>query len=289
MKKNIYLFYALFSAFVWGISFTATKVALNAIPPFMIAFFRFILAYIFLEIVSFLLKIKETIKKEDRRTLFFMALSGITFYYAFENYGLKYTSAANSSLIISTIPLFTLLINRFFLKESLKKHHWIGIFTSLTGIYILLFGFSFSFHLNWKGDMIMFLSVVSWISYTYFTTSLKNNYNMITITKELSYYGILTLIPFTLYEKFHYGFCIMKFTWPTIFSILFLGIICSAIAYWTWNKALTEGDVKITNTFIYLIPLFAIISEQIILKTLPPFHIYIAATLIIMGLFITKK
>ncbi len=286
-KEYLPIIYALFSAIVWGASFVATKLALDAIPPFTLAFFRFVIAYLFMEILSFIIKDKETIDKKDKFTVFMMGFTGVTLYYAFENYGLQYTSASNGSLIIATIPLFTLIINRFFLKEHLSIRRWSGIIIAFVGIYILLFGFSLSFKLNWRGDMMMFLSAASWIGYTYFTLNLSRKYGMLAITKELAWWGTITLIPFAIYEKFHYGFCLMKFTMPAVISLLFLAIFCSAIAYITWNKALQDGDVKVVNGFIYIIPLFSIILESLMIIHNISSNIIISSILIIGGLFLS--
>lgn len=287
MHNRKTVIFALTTAVIWGISFVATKVAVNTVPPSTLGLIRFIIAYISLSIISSVMKRKEKISRADRVTVILMGLTGVTLYFVFENLGLKFTSAANGSLIVSTVPVFTLIFNALFLREKISGTAIAGIIISFIGIYILLFGFSFNVHLNYRGDIIMFLSVFSWVAYTYFMKKERGNYSIITVTKELSFWGGLFFIPIVIYEIWKEPLFFRAVNSETIISILYLGVICSALAYLLWNKALEQGDSKFVNSFIYLIPLFSIITESFYFRRLPAFNVYIAAALIISGLFIT--
>lgn len=287
MHNRKTVIFALTTAVIWGISFVATKVAVETIPPSTLGLIRFIIAYISLSIISSLLKKKEKISRADRLTVIMMGLTGVTLYFVFENMGLKFTSAANGSLIVSTVPVFTLIFSAIAMKEKIHSTAVFGIIMSFIGIYILLFGFSFNIQLNLKGDMIMFLSVFSWVGYTYFMKKERKAYSIITVTKELSFWGGLFFIPIVAYEIWKQPSFYKGINAEVIISILYLGVICSALAYLLWNKALEQGDSKFVNSFIYLIPLFSIITESVYFRRLPQYNVYIAAALIVSGLFIT--
>ncbi len=281
MKKSH--IFAFLSALIWGISFLATKIAVIEISPSLLGLLRFIIAYLTLLIIEKIFSLKENIKREHRKHIMLMGLFGVTLYFVFENVGLKFTSAANASLIISSVPVFTLIFNRFVLKEKISKIMYIGIIISFIGIYILIFGFSLNIEINVKGDLIMFLAVFSWVFYTYFAKQ-KLDYSILTITKELSLYGALFFIPFVLFE-FIYGYK-LNISLNGMISLFYLGVICSALAYVMWNTALREGDSKIVNSYIYLIPIFSILAESIYYKRFPHINTFIATILILSGVFL---
>ena len=80
---------ALFTITVWGTTFVATKTLLNHYDALQIMLMRFFIAWV----VSFLLtrKIEKPKSVRDELGIFALSLSGITFYYYFENTALTYT------------------------------------------------------------------------------------------------------------------------------------------------------------------------------------------------------
>ncbi|MFO8062111.1 MAG: DMT family transporter [bacterium] len=286
MKHKSSIVFALLVAIIWGVSFVATKIVVEQIPPATIGFLRFVIAYISLTVIVKMQGKREKIARPDRFPVIMMGLTGVTLYFLFENYGLQYTSAANGSLIVSTVPIFTIIFNRIFLKERFSPVTIIGIILSFIGIYILIFGFSGSMELNLRGDIVMFLSVVSWIGYTYYAKNTRRNYGVLTVTRELSLWGAVFFIPFVIYDCISNPAFITNTDISVIIPLVYLGIICSAIAYLMWNKALKEEDAHLVNAFIYLIPLFSIITEVIYTGEMPRLRVYISAPLIIAGLFI---
>lgn len=286
MKKFYLVIFALIPAIIWGYSFIATKYAVDYIKPATLGFIRFLISYTVLEfLVSFR---KENIKVnlKDRILFMFMGFFGITFYFLGENFGLKYTTSSNGALIVSTIPIFTLIVDKIIYRKKISYTLTLGIILSFIGIYILLFGFSKIKNVNVKGDLVMFIPVLSWIIYTYITKMKSSKYSIFFITKEMTFYGTIFFIPFIFLERG--SFCIFKLNFSTIISILYLGVVCSSLAYILWNKALKEFDEKLVNSFIYTIPIFTITGEIIILKTFPKTNFYIALILVITGLILTN-
>lgn len=285
MKKYYLLIYALIPAIIWGYSFIATKYAVDFIKPSTLGFLRFVISYILLETIVSLKKqnIKTTFKEKIIFAL--MGFFGITFYFLGENFGLKYTTSSNGALIVSTIPVFTMIFDKIIYKKNFSLKLSTGIILSFIGIYILIFGFSAIRHINKKGDLMMFIPVFSWVIYTYITKLKSSKYSIFYITKEMTFYGTIFFIPFVILEKGN--LCFYNLNLYTLLSVLYLGIICSFLAYILWNKALKEFDERVVNSFIYTIPLFTLTGEMLIFKTFPKLNFYLALFLIITGLILT--
>lgn len=292
MKRGSILVFALIPALVWGVSFVATKYAVSVIPPFTLGFVRFVISYAVLRGVLMLgeNRKKESVKREDRTTLMLLGLLGITFYFVFENFGLLYTSASNSALIISTIPIFTLIYERLSGSKHVSKRAVSGIVLGFAGLYFLINGFSLRIDINFKGDIMMFFSVFSWLAYTAVSKRIKNRYSSIVITADMSLYGALFFIPFVAWEAASGRVTDPQSIVPAVWiSVLYLGVVCSAAAYILWNKALSEFESGKVNSFIYIIPVFTIAAEAIIHKSLPSPKILFASAMIIAGLFLANS
>jgi len=286
MKKSYLTIFALIPAIIWGYSFIATKYAVMYIKPATLGFLRFLISYIILEFLVFIRKENCKVVLKDKVLFSLMGFFGITFYFLGENFGLKYTSSSNGALIVSTIPIFTLLVDKIVYRKKISYILTLGIMLSFIGIYILLFGFSLIKNVNVKGDLVMFIPVISWVIYTYISKMKSSKYSIFFITKEMTFYGSIFFIPFIFFERG--SFCIFKLNAPTILSVLYLGIVCSSLAYILWNKALKEFDEKIVNSFIYTIPIFTITGEILLLRTFPKINFYIALVLVITGLILTN-
>src|SRR5690349_21336677 len=119
-------FLAIFVAhLIWGANFVVVKLALNEFPIMTLAFLRFALA-IFL-IFPFLFKLKAgqtKIKLEHIPKLLFVGflLTTVNISLFFE--GLARTEAIDSAVLHLLIPMLSLLVGWWFLKE---KVYWINI------------------------------------------------------------------------------------------------------------------------------------------------------------------
>ena len=103
----------------WGLSFVATKIALESIPLFTLVFARFSLASCFLLIFLIRRGFPEFTGK-DHVNMFLIALFEPGLYFIFETLGLKYTTAPKASLIIATIPIVVVILSALFLGEKTR-------------------------------------------------------------------------------------------------------------------------------------------------------------------------
>ena len=129
---------ALLTVLIWGTTFVSTKVLLEAFLPIEILFFRFVLGFLALLVISpHFLKV-DSLKRE----LVYAAagLTGVCLYYLFENIALTYTLAANVSVMVSIAPFFTAILTRLFQKdrEGIHPRFFIGFIIAISGKHIRL-------------------------------------------------------------------------------------------------------------------------------------------------------
>ena len=101
-------------AVVWAVNFAVVKFALTDFSPLSFTVVRFALSSLFLVLV--MLATREPLCASNAGTRCRSSgsgLIGITMYNLFFMFGLKYTTASNSALFISTSPLFAALFLAF--------------------------------------------------------------------------------------------------------------------------------------------------------------------------------
>ncbi len=291
MKKNSVLtghLLAIFTAFVWGVTFVSSKVLLRSFSPVELLFDRFFLGYLTL----WLLYPRPLALRERRQEWLFAGagLTGVCLYYLFENVALTYTQAANVSVIVSTAPLFVCILAAFFLKEEkLPPYFLAGFLCAIAGIILLSFGGGDTVQMNPVGDLLSIGAAALWGIYSVLIKKIHAlEYPLIAVTRRVFFYGIVFMLPIAAASGYQIG--IGRLASPVnLLNLLFLGIIACAVCFLTWNRAVSIlGAVK-TSAYIYAIPVITLAASMLILKEKVTVLMAAGIILTIVGLVISEK
>ncbi|HRW33619.1 MAG TPA: DMT family transporter [Thermotogota bacterium] len=280
----------------WGLSFVATSVIIDTLPPVMTAMIRFLIAWFVLIIIT---KGHKPYGSLKHRLL--CGLWGITLYFVFENFALRYTSPTNVALIISTIPMFNLIYLKMFSSINISKKNVAGSLTAFLGVGVVIVGDQFRLEVNPLGDLLTIFAVIAWIMYTHYLIEIekKNNdhsqkndfFRTLSVTKSITFWGFIFLIPPSAVEFFSFkGDILLPFQSPQIIiSLLYLGIFCSSLAYYFWNESLKHLGPRKTTNSLFTIPIVTAFAQGIFLKDVPHLTTIIGGTLVIAGLFYSEN
>lgn len=270
----------------WGISFISIKVCLDVFPPMSLSFIRFFIASILLFII---IKIKEPNTKLDKKDLPLMFIAGgigVTAYYFFENNGIERTSATAASLIIATIPIFSLIADVLIFKAKLNIRKILGVVVSVVGVYFIvaenlkeLFTSSTGI-----GYLMMIAAVICWVIYSIATKPLTNKYSQLQIVYYQTLFGTLFFTPFIFFEKIKWELI----NTSTIINLLYLAVFCSAVAYYLYVYALDYLGVSTTSMYINLIPLVTVICGVFILNENIGIYKIIGGVLVMASVYIVE-
>lgn len=170
---------------IWGSAFTVTKLAVNEVPPLLLAFLRNLVACLVLLpfYVARRKKMKDQLAQLPYKKIFFMGFTGITLFYALFNISLVYTTASVGSLIQGFIPVAIAIGAVLFLKEKLERHHLFGIFLCVIGVILVGFvGKQDETGNNILGNVLMILSVFAWAVYTLISKSVNDNDSILMVS-----------------------------------------------------------------------------------------------------------
>lgn len=248
---------------VWGLSFPSIKVAVTVLAPMTLALFRFIIAAAILIII---LKTREPKLKIDRKDMLSLAISGLfafTIYFAFENNGLKLTTASAASIIIATIPIFVIISDFLIFGNKITWPKGVAVALSFLGVYLIVSG-SGQFTLASKyfvGNILMLGAALSSTIYSLMSRQLRKKYSALAITTYQTAFAALANIPFALME--HNKWQLVDGT--IIANVIFLGVFCSAIGYYFYVLAIGRLGVDVTTLFSNIVPVVTVISSYFIL------------------------
>lgn len=256
---------ATFTALVWGSTLVSSKVLLTAgLTPAEIMTCRFTLAYILMWVLY-----PHTHKIEDWHDEIIFLLLGLfggTLYFLTENTALYYTQSTNVSLICATVPIVTAIASHLFIKgERFTYPFLVGSSIAFVGVAMVILNGTLVLNLNPKGDLLTIAAVACWTLYCILQKRLHKHYNTLFATRNIFFYGVLTMIPYHLiWEPF--AVTAAQFATPVVWgNLLFLGIVASGVCYYFFNLAIENLGVITANKYIYLLPIVTIIVASIVL------------------------
>ncbi len=272
---------------IWGTTFIATKLLLVDFKPIEILFFRFIIGFVAL-FIAYPHRIRIAERKHE---LYFAAagLCGVTLYYLLENIGLTFTSTSNVSVIMSTAPFFTAMLNARLGGNKPRANFYIGFIAAMAGIAIISFNGSAVLKLNPVGDLLALGAAAVWAIYAILSRKIGEfGYNTIAVTRRIFLYGLAFMSPALFIFGFELG--LERFMRPdVIFNILFLGLCASALCFASWNWAVKLlGAVK-TSIYIYATPVVTVVTSFLILGERITWLSALGIILTLAGLILSEK
>lgn len=285
---------ALFTAIVWGSTFIASKhIITHGIEPCVIMFIRFVLAYIVLWCIC--PKYVPIRWNRDELKFLLVGLSGGSLYFLFEYHALQYTTAINVGLLTSTVPIAGTALQYLFYKQSPSRHYIIGSLIAFVGVGFVILSpliqtsdFS-SLSVNILGDVLCIISVLLWSVYSLVLERIPSDYSPFFVSRRLFFYAIITISPFAIPNFSIQDICSITGDTSCLLSILYLGLIASAVCMWLWNWSFNSIGLSQTNVFLYLMPLISLVTATLYNTSEFTLWATIGAVLIFIGIILADK
>ena len=281
MGKSRFIWHLLALAVVavWGVTFVCTKTLISAgMDPAGIFAIRFTLAYIGIWVLC--LSDRKNLRCwsrswKDELVFLFLGITGGSFYFLTENTALAHTQATNVAFLVCVAPLFTLLFT--LLYKLLFKDRFArgmedvrlgfplvgGTLLALAGMAMVVFDGA-RLQISLEGDLLAIGAALCWALYSLFMGQMTADYGAVFATRKVFFYGLLTILPFLGASAGSFSPAVLG--QPVVYgNLLFLGLIASLACFVAWNLVMAKlGNVTSTN-YVYLNPVFTLISAMVIL------------------------
>lgn len=271
---------------IWGAASPIFKLALQNIPPFTLAYIRFVGASLLL--LPFAWK-KLFIEKKDWATLFISSIFGITINIAFFFWGLDLAPSINAPIIASAGPIFIYLFCFLFLHEKSSKKMIFGMTLGLIGVFIIV-GNPELGNGHDKiviGNICFILATLGSVGYTIIGKKMLDKYHSAAVTFWAFVISSFTFLPFAFNENRTFNF-LRTIDHRGYLGIIFGIFLSSALAYFLFDWGLKRISATESGLFTYIDPLAAIIIAVPLLgEEITPLFIF-GSLLIFGGIFLAE-
>lgn len=236
-------------AFLWGVSFLASTIALKSVDPMELLAVRWGLSAILFLILIASRVIKVSYKGKPIKELILMAIFQPCLYSLFELLGIKYTSTSESSIMISLIPIMVIIIAALFYKQHYSRKVKFAVLIAFLGVLITtVFSPAFSIGGQGKGFIYLILAIITSGFYNLMVNNLSKHYSAIEISATMVviggiFYNIISLCQGNGIHPYQ----MMAVDSSFLLAALFLGFGCSFGAYFLYNYILTKMQPGIAS------------------------------------------
>ncbi len=283
--KSAYL-YIIAATLIWGATAPIMKITLQEVPVFSLAFIRMAAAAIILFTAVYA---KLNIKKEDLPTFIYASVAGVTLNLSLFFFGLKLSSAINASLLIASVPIFTILAAHFYLKEKLGAKLTIAAAIAFAGV-VLIIGKPEgpTTFLKIIGNILLLLSSLSWVVHELFSKKLLAKYESSVVTFYVMAIGAISFLPFAIWDLIKNPSWIGGVSAGGELGIIYGIIFASLIAYLAWQRGLAKLPAGEASFFFYLDPITGAVLSIILLGETLTTNLAIGGALIFIGVALAE-
>ncbi len=244
----------------WGASYAVAKYALEVIPPSTLACIRFLVGGFFLLLIPNREHTNRKLTFHDWKDLFIIGSFGLAISNALLNLGLQMTTSTKTAITASLEPIFTIFLAALMLKEALQRRTVKATAVSILGATLLLLGGKSLAQLlaelsssgGFLGDILVVMSIFTTALYSVLMKPVAQRLGAMRATSYSFLIGSLLLSPIAALELSQLW--PISFTTEAILAIIFLGVLCNAICYATWNIILKHTEAGVMAVTLYAQP-----------------------------------
>ena len=244
-------------ALIWGTNFAVIKVALEELSPEALNALRFPIATVLLILV---LRYRGRLRLPDRGDvvkLIGLGVLGNVIYQLLFIHGLDLTSAGNASLLLATVPVWTILLSSFLGHERPSPLVWLGILGTLAGMILVVAGGA-GVELggsSLQGDLLMAAAAMGWAGYTVGSRDMIRKYGPLRTTTWTLAVGTVGLVLLGAPDLVALQFAsVSPVAWM---GVVYAGVFALSVAYILWYRGVQRIGSSRTAAYSNLVPVGA--------------------------------
>lgn len=288
---------SIISNVLWGSTFMASKVLLLKSNPITILIIRFLIAALGMFLIGVVKKndFQLHLLKKRYREILLLGLIGYTGLYYFQIISLKTITSSQSASIMLLAPVFTLVGNSLITKKMLFKDASI-LLVSLAGAILILqdktnielnFFSNYSLLVALLSAFFLGISVLITKKLLQPTSSNIGSFSVFNVTFHSLTTGLVGLLVISIIDS-ESKFYISNLDFEAWGWLVYLGLICSVLAFLLWNWSIKYISSSVIAISMYLKTPVALGIGAFMLSEKLSAAFYLGTLLILSSLFFNQ-
>jgi probable blue pigment (indigoidine) exporter len=280
MNRLKFIILIVLSTALMGSAFSVIKMGDIYASPLMFAAIRFILAGLLLAFFVGIMRMPHPKHLKEWLAVAVIGLFQTTGVFGAIYLSLRTITAGESSILIFVNPILVVLFSAF-IGIRYRWLQWIGIIVGFIGVVILI-----GFHPYYQvGVWIALFGAAFWAITTLLVKRVSSFINIWVLTAyQMLFGGILLLF---ISETFGHPYVVFNVSF--ILIVLWLAVMSSIVQFGIWFYLIQKNDPGKVSSFLFLAPLFGVLSGLILLREPVTLQMIIGGFFILAGIFLVNR
>jgi drug/metabolite transporter (DMT)-like permease len=241
---------------LWGSSWVIAKEALGYSPPFVFAAQRAVLGG--LSLMGVLWVSKSPVMWQVPKKIFWIGLVQVSGFMLFQTWALVEGGPGKTAVLIFTMPIWTLILTRLWLKESLSLWQWSAAWFTLMGLIFIIEPWALKTSVF--SQVLGLMAAFCWALGSLLVKKLRLNHSvdLLNITAWQMIMGSvpLVLLAVLLPEPS------VRWTGSYVVILAFMSIVTTAFCWWLWIYILDRIPAWTASVSVLGTPVVAMMTSH---------------------------
>ncbi len=275
------------TATIWGLNFTVVKAGLEELSPLAFNALRFPCAAAAVWVLMRGTRRRLLPPRKDWPAVLLLGVVGhVTFQMGFM-FGLDRTLTGNAALLLSTSPVWVLVISFAMGRERYNPAVLAGVLATLVGMVILITGGGQQMGAARLGDLLVLGAALSWGAYTVFGRRMVRRRGALQMTAWTLWAGLPFIVGAGIPDLVRMDWGAVSLT--TWLGVVYAGVFAIGIAYLLWYQGVKTIGQNRTSVYQNLVPVIALISAWLWLSETPTAQQLLGAVVILAGVVVARR
>lgn len=275
----------------WAGNMVIGRAVAGAMSPIGLAYWRWVIVIAMLapfcwrEVLA-----KRALLFRSWRILLLLSVMSTGLYNALTYWALHYTTATNTTLLNSTIPIWVMVASWILLKHLPSTRALLGFLISLAGVLCIVArghpGALFTLAPN-VGDLIMLTALLLWGFYAVLLRYRPVQLSPLGYVFVTGVIGTLIATPFFFIDRAWSA--MPELSWQALAAIGYFALFSSLAATLCYNNAIDRVGPVHASLFIHLVPLFGSLMAIAFLDERPGWQHLLGMALILTGILQARR
>ena len=273
---------------LWAFNYILGKVALRHMDPVTLVCARFVVATAIVVAIYFASPNRVRPQSKDIWPFVYLGLFNVIMNQGLFTIGLNYTSSGHSAIIVSSGPIFILILAWLLRLEHLSPGKILGMLICFGGIMLLETGSGSMRNSPFlKGDAISLFGTIGFALYVVFGKRIAAEYDAISMTTFSTVAASVIVLPLIVRQAVHLDWGSVG--WAGWSAMFYMAAGSSIAAYLIFYWALRHMTASRIGALCYFQPIIVILLADAFLGEHPTRHLLLGTLLVLLGVILAER
>ena len=273
---------------IFGLSFLFSKTAMGTATPLVLLSSRFALSFVILNLLLLTGRVKVELRGKPLGRLFLLGLFQPVAYFLCENYGLRLSASTFAAVMISLIPIASLIFAAFFLHERPTVLQCVCSVVSVSGVVLLSLLGSSEGTFSPVGCLLLVGAIASAVGFNALSRRLAASVSAYERTYIMFLLGCICFTVMALWENRADPIGAFATAWqePSFgLSLIYLAGFSSVGAFMMLNYAVNYLPLARATAFSNVTTIVSILAGVLLLHESFDWRHFVGVAMILLGLY----